>query len=93
MKKRPPCRRDRDAEDTATEEPATRPSNPIEAADVDKADEPTETDRRASESAEPEAPKRRIQWARVFAYGVLPALALLLAMGAGYPKWMDNSVR
>jgi Mce-associated membrane protein len=29
----------------------------------------------------------------VFAYGVLPALALLLAMGAGYLKWTDNSVR
>jgi Mce-associated membrane protein len=29
----------------------------------------------------------------VFAFGVLPALALLLALGAGYLKWMDNSVR
>ena len=27
------------------------------------------------------------------AYGVLPALALLLAMGAGFLKWQDNSVR
>jgi Mce-associated membrane protein len=29
----------------------------------------------------------------VLAYGVLPAVALLLALGAGYLKWMDNSVR
>ena len=29
----------------------------------------------------------------MFAFGVLPAVALLLAMGAGYLKWMDNSVR
>jgi Mce-associated membrane protein len=29
----------------------------------------------------------------VFAFGVLPAVALLLALGAGYLKWMDNSVR
>jgi Mce-associated membrane protein len=29
----------------------------------------------------------------VFAFGVLPALALILALGAGYLKWMDNSVR
>jgi Mce-associated membrane protein len=58
-------------------------------------DEPTEvTDDEASEPAEPEEkPRRRIQWGRVFAYGVLPAVALVLAMGAGYLKWMDNSVR
>ena len=43
--------------------------------------------------AEPEKPKRRIHWARVFAFGVLPAVALLLALGAGYLKWVDNSVR
>jgi Mce-associated membrane protein len=29
----------------------------------------------------------------VFAFGVLPAVALILALGAGYLKWMDNSVR
>ena len=27
----------------------------------------------------------------MFAFGVLPAVALLLALGAGYLKWMDNS--
>ena len=56
-------------------------------------DEPTETADETSESAEPEKRKRRIQWARVFAFGVLPAVALMLAAGAGYLKWMDNSVR
>ena len=61
--------------------------------DTEKADETTEADSESTESAEPEhKPKRRIQWSRVFAYGVLPALALLLALGAGYLKWMDNSV-
>ena len=59
----------------------------------EEADEPTETADEASESAEPKKPKREIQWARVFAFGVLPAVALLLALGAGYLKWMDNSVR
>lgn len=73
-------------EDAVTEEAPAEES-------TEKADEPTETADEASESAEPEKPKRSIQWARVFAYGVLPALALLLAMGAGYLKWMDNSVR
>lgn len=32
-------------------------------------------------------------WARVIAFGVLPALALLLGAAAGYLKWQDNSVR
>ena len=60
---------------------------------TEKVDEPTETADEATESAEPAKPKQKIQWPRVFAYGVLPALALLLAMGGGYLKWTDNSVR
>ena len=74
------------AEETATEETATEEL-------VDKADEPTDTADETSESAEPEKPERRIQWTRVFAFGVLPAVALVLALPAGYLKWMDNSVR
>jgi Mce-associated membrane protein len=61
--------------------------------ETEKTDEPTETADEATESAEPAKPEQKIQWPRVFAYGVLPALALLLAMGAGYLKWTDNSVR
>jgi Mce-associated membrane protein len=79
-----------ESEEASTEESVDK----TEASDeVDKADEPTETADETSESAEPEKPKRSIQWARVFAFGVLPAVALLLALGAGYLKWMDNSVR
>lgn len=43
--------------------------------------------------AEPVAAKRRIDWARVFAFGVIPAVALLLGLAAGYLKWVDNSIR
>ncbi len=75
------------AEETTTEEAAETTD------EVDEADEPTDTADETSESAEPDKPKRRIQWARVFAFGVLPAVALLLALAAGYLKWMDNSVR
>ncbi|MDT5012027.1 MAG: Mce-associated rane protein [Mycobacterium sp.] len=32
-------------------------------------------------------------WVRFVAYGLLPALALLLALGAGYLKWLDASAR
>jgi Mce-associated membrane protein len=77
--------------DTETEQAEETAEEPADKAD--KADEPTETAVEASESAVPEKPKRRIQWARVFAFGVIPAVALLLALGAGYLKWMDNSVR
>jgi Mce-associated membrane protein len=60
---------------------------------TEKVDEPTEVvDEESPEPAEAEGtPKRGIQWARVFAYEVLPVVALLLAMGAGYLKWMNNS--
>jgi Mce-associated membrane protein len=38
-------------------------------------------------------PKSRIDWSRVLAFGVLPGVALVLALGAGFLKWQDNSVR
>jgi Mce-associated membrane protein len=38
-------------------------------------------------------PARRIRWTRFLAFCVLPALALVLAMGAGYLKWLDASAR
>jgi Mce-associated membrane protein len=37
--------------------------------------------------------RRNIDWGRVLAYGVLPGLALLLALTAGFLKYVDNSVR
>ena len=39
------------------------------------------------------AARRRTDWAKVVAYGLLPALALMLALAAGYLKYVDNSVR
>lgn len=37
--------------------------------------------------------KRRVSWSRVLAYGVLPGLALMLAMAAGLLKWQESSMR
>jgi Mce-associated membrane protein len=34
-----------------------------------------------------------VQWSRVIAYGALPAIALVLAVAAGFFKWQDSSVR
>lgn len=80
-------------EATLTSDTETEQIEDAVSEETEKADEPTETADEATESAEPAKPKQKIQWPRVFAYGVLPALALLLAMGAGYLKWTDNSVR
>ena len=34
-----------------------------------------------------------LNWSRVLVYGLLPGLALLLAMAAGLLKWKDSSIR
>lgn len=36
-------------------------------------------------------PAGRFSWRRLFAYGVVPALALILALGAAYLKWQADS--
>jgi len=41
----------------------------------------------------PESVARAVNWWRVLVYGVLPGLALILAMVAGFLKWQDSSVR
>jgi Mce-associated membrane protein len=38
-------------------------------------------------------PVGRRSWKRAIAYGLLPGLALILAAGAGYLKWENDSVR
>ncbi|MGZ4583823.1 MAG: hypothetical protein ACXVYI_05630 [Mycobacterium sp.] len=66
---------EREAENAATPEE-------LDAADIDDAsdDEPGTTRER-----------RPIPWSRVLAYAVLPALALVLALAAGYFKWVVAS--
>ncbi|MGB7145342.1 hypothetical protein [Mycobacterium sp.] len=46
-----------------------------------------------AEGVEPTARWRRIKWSRVLAFGVLPTLALAIALGAGFLKWQDAWVR
>ena len=50
----------------------------------------------ATRDGAPVPPKRtrqQINWTRVVTYGVLPGLALILFMVAGYLKWMDTTNR
>jgi Mce-associated membrane protein len=89
-------------DETAQEETAVTADDDIEGTEPDetagtelgeeKADELAENTDTPTE-AESDQPKRRIGWSRVLALGVLPTLALLLALGAGFLKWQDNSVR
>jgi Mce-associated membrane protein len=62
------------------------------AEELDTATEVAQQESDATESSaevQPEAKraKRPIAWSRVLAYGILPALALALAVGTGYLKW------
>jgi Mce-associated membrane protein len=76
--------------DDSTAEELTADETVDEAADDSKADEAADD----AETAEaPQARGRSIDWGRVAAYGVLPALALVLALAAGFLKYVDNSVR
>ena len=43
--------------------------------------------------AKPAKPKRETNWPRIVAFTLLPALAFVLAMGAGALKFLDSGVR
>jgi Mce-associated membrane protein len=50
----------------------------------------------AAGTAEEDAPakaQRNLRWSRVLAFGVIPGVALLIAVAAGYLKWQDSSLR
>ena len=71
--------------DTATEEHGKHAAvESTEAVDETEAAEETE-------DAEPAKPKRQIDWSRVIAFAVLPALAFLLALGAAFLKFQDSA--
>ncbi|BBZ20946.1 hypothetical protein [Mycolicibacterium gadium] len=91
-------------EDTAVAEATDAEVNDAEVTDAETTDaevidtessateESTESAEESAESADaPTAEKKKTNWARVFAFGVLPAIALLLALGAGYARWELNT--
>ncbi|WP_260754836.1 hypothetical protein [Mycobacterium sp. SMC-8] len=91
-------------DDDATEIVEAETAEPAEPADTGAADETTGPDEteavdetaaadEVAGAADAPAPKGGIAWSRVVAFAVLPALALVLALGAGYLKWRDNSIR
>lgn len=74
-----------DAVEVVDAEPAATEPADADADEVESAAESTE-----SAEAAP-AEKKKTNWGRVFAYGVLPAVALLLALAAGYARWEYNT--
>jgi Mce-associated membrane protein len=73
--------------------PADKDDKADDAESVAVDTEQVDTERPDSEQPDTERPKRGFSWARVPAFGVLPGLALLLAVGAGYLKWTDSTAR
>jgi Mce-associated membrane protein len=64
----------------------------LEESEITTVEETDDVDEGAlDDSTHTEAPARRIGWSRVLAYGVLPGIALILALGLGYLTWMDQS--
>jgi Mce-associated membrane protein len=78
-----------------TEVPETTDAEPTEISE-ESAEPSEESTESTVASVASDNVKRKIQWPRVFAYGVLPALALLLALAAGFSRWeyisSDNGV-
>ena len=87
----------RRAEDpTETELVDETPAEPVQSATAQDEIEVTEPSTDADEpdhDDEPKTAKRRIQWSKAIAYGLLPGLVFLLASAAGYLKWQDGIAR
>jgi Mce-associated membrane protein len=63
------------------------------AADLDEADAPAHSSEvETNRDAEPRS-RRHLDWSRAAAFGLLPVLALLLALGAGFLRWEYSSKR
>jgi Mce-associated membrane protein len=75
-----------------TEAPKAAEATDTKADDVVEADETAETEADETAEAEPVVKDgKTTDWARVVAYGVLPALALILALVAGWLKFVDSA--
>jgi Mce-associated membrane protein len=76
---------------TAAAEESTTAEDSV--SDPDRASDDA-NDRDDSGDAEgPVKPRRRIAWMRVLTYGLVPGLALLVALAAAFLKWQDSSIR
>ena len=94
---------EQDAAEVQTTEPvegeANEPEdaeNTVGAEDTDQAEAATADEADAEDEAhegKPAKARLRVSWPQVLAYGLLPGLALLLAVAGGFLKWQDSSAR
>jgi Mce-associated membrane protein len=75
--------------DIADSAAAPPPESPAEDTTAQEESEAADVDEASDD--EPETRRRPIAWSRVLGYGVLPALALVLALAAGYFRWVVGS--
>jgi Mce-associated membrane protein len=83
-----------DTEDTVTTDDADAPetSSPeAEAKDEATQEKSEAVEKDEASDDEPQTRRRPIAWSRVLAYGVLPAITLLVVLGAGYFRWVVGS--
>ena len=81
-----------DRNDEATESPSVDiDAKPGTAGDAQS--EALEENSEDTEHAAIESAPRQTDWSRVLGYGVLPGLALLLALVAGFSHWQESSAR
>jgi Mce-associated membrane protein len=79
-----------------TQTPSTEPTEGEEALAADSTasiDGPEHHVAEIDIRSEDDSPRGRFSVARVLAFAILPGVALLLALTAGYLKWIDSTVR
>ena len=74
-------------------DPETEADKPAADETVDETDTAEDVEAATSGRHERPEPKRQTDWSRVVAFALLPALALLLALGAAFLKFQDSAVR
>lgn len=82
--------------DIATDQGDTETTKTTKVHDPDEggdAQEASSGDSHADRNSDGAKAKRPISLSRVIAHGLLPGLALLMAIGAGYLKWQDSAAR
>jgi Mce-associated membrane protein len=88
-----PDDREHGATETAVETEAASQQQAIDAKAENTEQAQSEVVVQEPEDVEPLDANRQLSWLRVLAYGVLPGLALLLAMAAGFLTWRDSLAR
>jgi len=82
------------ADESSVDDPAERDDLADEAEAADEADllDPEEVEGENDTSGAPVERSSRFSWTRLLVAG-LPVLALILALGVGYLKWLDGTAR